>query len=110
MSLGGSCQFPTIWLLSGVGDRYRRVDTVMAAAQLLLHDWPARGGDGYMNALQACLDALQANGPIDAVPVTLIRAADEAFMCHLSLVKAEMFPHREDTDRRCEQNGTQSRH
>jgi hypothetical protein len=82
-----SCQFPTIWLLMRVGERYKPVDTVMGAAELLLQEWPLGAGEEYLNALQACLTALKENGPVEAVAEALILAADEALICYLSIVK-----------------------
>ncbi|WP_426232341.1 DUF982 domain-containing protein [Pararhizobium sp. DWP3-4] len=81
------CQFPAIWLLTGVGERYKPVDTVAAAAEVLLNEWPQSGGREYRFALEACLYALQDRGPSDAVPRALMRAADEAFICYIRVVK-----------------------
>ena len=81
-----SCQFPAIWLLTGVGQRYTLVNTVTAAAEILLHEWPSIGGKAYMGALLACLDALQGNRSADVVPEALMRAADEAFICHIRVI------------------------
>jgi hypothetical protein len=83
------CQFPTIWLLTCVGERYKPVDTVAGAAEILLHEWPSTVGKAYLNALEACLRALQDRGPTDAVPEALMRAADEAFMCYIRVIKGE---------------------
>jgi hypothetical protein len=82
-----SCQFPAIWLLTGVGQRYTLVNTVTAAAEILLHEWPSIGGKAYMDALVACLDALQGNRSAEVVPEALMRAADEAFICHIRVIE-----------------------
>lgn len=81
-----SCQFPTIWMLTGVGERYRPINSVIGAAQLLLCAWPSAGGKAYLRALQACLDALQDRGPVGAVPVALVQAADEEFVSYIRVV------------------------
>lgn len=81
-----SCQFPAIWLLTGAGQQYTLVNTVIAAAETLLHHWPSTGGKAYTGALVACLDALQGNSAADVVPEALMRAADEAFICHIRVI------------------------
>ncbi|WP_164986546.1 DUF982 domain-containing protein [Rhizobium leguminosarum] len=86
MSSDRSYHFPAIWLLTSVGERYKRVDTVAGAAEILLHEWPPIVGKAYRRALEACLNALQDSGPADAVPDALMRAADEAFACYIRVV------------------------
>ncbi|WP_407692824.1 DUF982 domain-containing protein [Rhizobium herbae] len=81
-----SCQFPTIWVLTGVGERYKPIDSVIAAAELLLGAWPSAGGKAYLRALQACLDALQDSEPVGVVPGALMLAADEAFVSYIRVV------------------------
>lgn len=81
-----SCQFPTIWVLTGVGKRYRRIDSVIAAAELLLNEWPLAGGQAYLGALQACLEVLQDRGSPESVAVAFLRAADDAFVSYIRVV------------------------
>ena len=98
-----SCQFPAIWLLTGAGQRYTLVNTVIAAAETLLHQWPSTGGKAYTGALVACLDALQGNRAADVVPEALMRAADEAFICHICVIgggNRSQVPHKRMSRRR----------
>ena len=81
-----SCQFPTIWVLTGVGKRYRRIDSVIAAAELLLNEWPLAGGKAYLGALQACLEVLQDRGSRESVAIAFLRAADDAFVSYIRVV------------------------
>jgi Protein of unknown function (DUF982) len=94
-----SFHFPAIWLLVGVGEQYKPVDTVVGAAEILLHEWPPTTGKAYLNALQACLDSLQENGPVDAVPEALMRAADEAFICYIHVIGGGKQHHWQQTPR-----------
>jgi hypothetical protein len=82
-----SCQFPTIWVLTGVGKRYRPINSVISAAELLLFEWPLARSSAYVRALEACLVALQNRGPVSAVPVALMRAADAEFVSYIRLVQ-----------------------
>lgn len=93
MSSDKSFHFPAIWLLLRVGERYKPIDTVCGAAEFLLYEWPPTAGKAYLHALQVCLSALQESGPVDAVPEALMRAADEAFICYLSVVGGGTRPH-----------------
>ena len=86
MSLDKSPQFPALWLLVDVGQQYKVVNTVIGAADILVHDWPPNVGMAYLRALEACQDALRDNGPIDAVPEALMRAADESFVCYIRVI------------------------
>lgn len=71
-----SCQFPTVWLLTDVGEQYKPVNTVLGAADILLHEWPLTVGKAYLGALETCLSALKENEPATVVPEALMRAAD----------------------------------
>jgi hypothetical protein len=80
------CQFPTIWLLTRVGEQYKPVNTVIGAADILLHEWPPTVGKAYLGALETCLNALQENDLATLVPEALMRAADEAFICYIHVI------------------------
>jgi len=80
-------QFTTVWMLTSVGGRYKPINSVLTAAELLLCEWPSVDGKAYLSALQACLEALQGSGSIDAVSVALMRAADEAFVMYIRVVE-----------------------
>ena len=89
MSSDRSRHFPALWLLMSVGKRYKLVETVDDAAEVLMHEWPSTVGNAYRRALEACIDALQNTGPMDAVPEALMRAADEAFICYIRVIEGE---------------------
>lgn len=89
MSPDKSRHFPPLWLLMGVGERYKMVESVDDAAAMLIHQWPSTAGGAYTNALESCLDALQGAGPADVVPDALMRAADEAFICYIRVIEGE---------------------
>jgi hypothetical protein len=93
MTSDKSCQFPTIWLLTSVGEQYRAVNSVTGAAEILLHEWPPTVGKAYLGALEACLNALQENEPATLVPEALMRAADEAFVSYIRVVEGGKRPH-----------------
>lgn len=89
MSSDRSHHFPPLWLLTSARERYKLVETVDDAAEVLIHEWPPAAGDAYRRALEACLDALQDTGPAEAVPEALMRAADEAFVCYIRVIEGE---------------------
>jgi hypothetical protein len=93
MSSNISCQFPTIWLLTSVGEQYKPVNTVIGAADILLYEWPPTVGKAYVLALETCLNALQENEPATHVPEALMRAADEAFICYIHVIGGGKRPH-----------------
>lgn len=89
MSSDMSLQFPAIWLLIGVGERYKLVETVDDAAQLLIHHWPSQEGFEYIGALAACRDALLGVVPAAAAREALIRAADEVLVSYICVIQGE---------------------
>ncbi|MCV9963201.1 DUF982 domain-containing protein [Pararhizobium sp. BT-229] len=87
MSSDMSNQFSALWLLMGVGEKYKLIETVDDAARLLIQHWPSNEGDEYIGALAACQDAIQGTAPADVAREALIRAADEALICYLRVVE-----------------------
>jgi hypothetical protein len=79
--------FPALWVLMSVGERYKCIDTVDSAARLLIDQWPSQEGGKYMDALRACRDALRDIAPASAAREALMRAADEALICYISVVQ-----------------------
>ncbi len=87
MSSDMSHRFPALWLLMGVGERYRLVETVDEAAHVLVHNWPLDDGSRYLGALSACRDALLGVVPANAAREALMRAADEALISYICVVQ-----------------------
>jgi hypothetical protein len=87
MDMNMSHHFPAVWLLTSVGEKYKIVETVDEAAQMLLQRWPANGGREYIGALRACRDALHGLVPAEVVREALIRAADESVVCCIHVVQ-----------------------
>ncbi|MBP1860240.1 DUF982 domain-containing protein [Rhizobium herbae] len=81
--------FPALWILMSVGEKYRRIDTVDAAAQLLIEQWPSHDGSKYIDALRACRDALRDIVPAYAAREALMCAADEALICYICVIQGE---------------------
>lgn len=87
MSSDMSPRFPALWLLMGVGERYKLVETVDEAAQILVHNWPLDEGSQYIGALAACRDALLGAVPATAAREAVMRAADEALISYICVVQ-----------------------
>lgn len=87
MSLDRLHQFPALWVLTSVRGRYRLVETVDDAAQLLVQHWPPNEGNEYIGALAACRDALLGIVPANNAREALMRAADEAFICYICVIE-----------------------
>ncbi|MDW5317192.1 DUF982 domain-containing protein [Rhizobium sp. PL01] len=77
-------QFPAFWVLTGPRERYKLVETVDtletvdAAAWLLMHLWPSNKGGEYIDALDAYRDALFGVALANTGREAPMRAADEA--------------------------------
>ncbi|MFB9952104.1 DUF982 domain-containing protein [Rhizobium puerariae] len=56
----------------------RTVRCVFGASEVLLEQWPCFSGDGYIHALQSCIDGITGRVPPEAVRAALIAAAQEA--------------------------------
>jgi hypothetical protein len=81
-----SHNFPAVRLVLKGREKYRLVRTVRDAAETLITAWPSDGGDEYMAAVRACLDAYHDVIPAEDVRAALIRAADEERIAHISVV------------------------
>jgi hypothetical protein len=87
MNMNTSHHFPALWLLTSVGEKYKIVETVDDAAEMLLQRWPSNGGREYIGALKACRDALYDIVPAEVVRDALMRAADESVICYIHVVQ-----------------------
>lgn len=87
MSSNASYQFPALRLVVRGPEKYRLIQDVNDAADVLVTQWPIDDGDEYVSALVACLDALHRRVPAIVVREALIRAADEVHIGHLSLAR-----------------------
>jgi hypothetical protein len=81
-----SHQFPALWILMSVGERYKIIDSVDGAAQLLIDHWPSHAGYEYVGALAVCRDALLGAVPASDAREALIRAADEALISYICVI------------------------
>ena len=58
--------------------RMRNINSVAAAAQMLLFEWPEEGrGPAYRSALRTCLAALEGKATTATARATFIAAAEE---------------------------------
>ena len=87
MSSNMSHQFPALWILMSVGERYKLIESVDEAAQLLIDHWPSHEGCEYMGALAVCRDALLGAVPAAEAREALIRAADEALISYICVIQ-----------------------
>jgi hypothetical protein len=59
--------------------RFRTVNSIAEAADMLLHGWPKEGrGEDYHAAVRSCLAALRGEARKGSARTTFIRAAREA--------------------------------
>ncbi|UWU29164.1 DUF982 domain-containing protein [Rhizobium sp. WSM1274] len=70
------------------GTRTRRiVRTLGDAAQILIRDWPCDDGEEYVAAVKACVDAISGQIAPEQFREALLRAADEAGIAALTVVR-----------------------
>lgn len=62
----------------GKTGRYRVVTNTLAAAEILLNQWPVESGPALRAARYACLDVLEGNQPPEYAKLSFIKAAEEA--------------------------------
>ncbi|CAN7727328.1 DUF982 domain-containing protein [Rhizobium leguminosarum] len=86
---------PVGFALRGPASR-KIVWTLGDAARLLINDWPCDDGEEYVAAVKACVDALSGKIAPEQFREALLRAADEAGIAALSLVRQGMGERRPD--------------
>ncbi|MGO7861654.1 DUF982 domain-containing protein [Rhizobium ruizarguesonis] len=70
------------------GTRTRKiVRTLGDAAQILIRDWPSDDGEEYVAAVKACVDAISGQIAPEQFREALLRAADEAGIAALTVVR-----------------------
>ncbi|MGO7802967.1 DUF982 domain-containing protein [Rhizobium ruizarguesonis] len=70
------------------GTRTRKiVRTLGDAAQILIRDWPCDDGEEYVAAVKACVDAISGQIAPEQFREALLRAADEAGIAALTVVR-----------------------
>ncbi|TAU80312.1 DUF982 domain-containing protein (plasmid) [Rhizobium leguminosarum] len=86
---------PVGFALRGPASR-KIVWTLGDAARLLINDWPCDDGEEYVAAVKACVDALSGKIAPEQFREALLRAADEAGIAALSLVRQGVGERRPD--------------
>ncbi|MGO7658913.1 DUF982 domain-containing protein [Rhizobium ruizarguesonis] len=66
---------------------HKIVRTLGDAAQILIRDWPCDDGEEYMAAVKACVDAISGQIAPEQFREALLRAADEAGIAALTVVR-----------------------
>jgi len=70
------------------GTRTRKiVRTLGDAAQILIKEWPSDDGEEYIAAVKACVDAISGQIAPEQFREALLRAADEAGIAALTVVR-----------------------
>ncbi|TBD43422.1 MULTISPECIES: DUF982 domain-containing protein [Rhizobium] len=82
-----SCAFTPVGLALR-GTRTRTiVRTLGDAAQILIREWPSDDGEEYVAAVKACVDAISGQIAPEKFREALLRAADEAGIAALTVVR-----------------------
>ncbi|APO78893.1 hypothetical protein AM571_PC01160 (plasmid) [Rhizobium etli 8C-3] len=68
--------------------KYRVVNSVGLAADTLLQHWPTDDGEDFSEAVMACLDGLYDRIPPEDVRAAFIKAAHEANIIVVELVRS----------------------
>ncbi|GLR59317.1 DUF982 domain-containing protein [Rhizobium indigoferae] len=63
------------------------VRTLGDAAQILIKEWPSDDGEEYIAAVKACVDAISGQIAPEQFREALLRAADEAGIAALTVVR-----------------------
>ncbi|MEI1248204.1 DUF982 domain-containing protein [Rhizobium aouanii] len=73
-----SGQFAPLMLVVNGPEKYKLVETLCQAAEMLTVGWPIDDGEEYLIAIRACRNAIHGEIPAEDARAALIRAADEA--------------------------------
>ncbi|TCU15337.1 uncharacterized protein DUF982 [Rhizobium sullae] len=85
---GNSLAFRPVGLAMHCIGEYRVVNSVRRAAETLLQRWPIDDGEDFSEAVMACLEGLHNRVPPEDVRAAFIKAAHEANVMVIELVKA----------------------
>jgi hypothetical protein len=77
---------PVALALRGPVATRKIIRTLGEAAHMLIKDWPCDGGEEYVAAVKACVDAISGEIAPEQFRAALLRAADEAGIAALTVV------------------------
>ncbi|GAC1043154.1 DUF982 domain-containing protein [Rhizobium sp. No.120] len=78
MKPGMRRKIPAITLTMEGASKFRRINTVRDAVEMLLDHWPIDDGEEYLAAVHACLEAIHGRIAPEAVRDAMLKAAEEA--------------------------------
>ncbi|OWW02355.1 hypothetical protein ATY81_22190 [Rhizobium sp. R72] len=77
---------PLMLVMSGQ-EKHRLVTSLREVAEALIIAWPTDDGEEYVAAVKTCLDAIHGHIPAKAARAALIRAAEEAGIPVIAVVR-----------------------
>ncbi|TCA03804.1 DUF982 domain-containing protein [Rhizobium leguminosarum] len=79
--------FAPVMLVINGEEKHRVVRSLGDVAEALVAAWPTGDGKEYIAAIKTCLDAIQGNVPAKVARAALIRAAEEAGIPVIAVVR-----------------------
>ncbi|ANL68602.1 hypothetical protein AMC82_PC00038 (plasmid) [Rhizobium phaseoli] len=86
MNWNTSSTFTPVGLAMGGQPARKVVRTLGDAAYILIKDWPSDGGEEYVSAVKACVDAISGQIAPEQFREAFLRAAEEAGIATLIVV------------------------